>query len=192
MFTYFYRILDRFNKEVASIAIFTDNDPNYQPDKYEYHSLDTSNIFRFKTYKIKGLDIAALENSNNPFAMVVLTALIALKEPDMRPEDLLDLSFELARRMLRKGFPKEKINRLLVFLRSYVYLDDIIELVNQLLEERGMQRGAEIAKTSVVTNLLQKTDFSLKEIAELTEVSIDFVIDVKVSLSFASPLRAVL
>src|ERR1700710_2701169 len=32
MFTYFCRILDRFDKEVASIAIFTDNDKKYHPD----------------------------------------------------------------------------------------------------------------------------------------------------------------
>ena len=80
MFTYFYRILDRFNKEVASMAIFTDNDNNYQPDCYEYNSLDTSNIFRFKTYKVKGQDVAALEKSDNPFATVVLTVLMALRK----------------------------------------------------------------------------------------------------------------
>jgi hypothetical protein len=72
MFTYFCRILDRFDKEVASIAIFTDNDKNYCPAVYEYNSLDTSNIFRFKTYKIKGQDKAVLEDSDNPFAIVVL------------------------------------------------------------------------------------------------------------------------
>ena len=66
MFTYFYRILDRFDREVASIAIFTDTYQNYQPDKYEYNCLGTSNIFRFKTYKIKGQNAKDLENSNNP------------------------------------------------------------------------------------------------------------------------------
>jgi len=208
MFTYFYRILDRFNKEVASIAIFTDNDQNYQPDRYEYNSLDTFNIFRFKTYKIKGQDIAALEKSDNAFSIVVQTVLIALQKPDARPEDLLNLSVDLARRMFRKGFSKMKINCLLDFLKSYVYLDDkkmflkfeieldtlnnkintmgIRELVTQLIEERGieigMEKGQEKAKATMITNLLLKTDLSLQQIAELAEVSIDFVIEVKNNL----------
>lgn len=203
MFTYFCRILDRFDKEVASIAIFTDNDKSYCPDVYQYNSLDTSNIFRFKTYKIKGQDKEALENSDNPFAMVVLTVLIALEGSKNRPADLLNLTVDLARRLFRKGFSKFKINRLLYFLSAYVYFDNqemfinfereiatinnnersmgIKELATQLIEEHVKEKE----KASFVTNLLVKSNHSLQEIAEFANVPIDFVIGIKNKLAVA-------
>src|SRR5258708_7339031 len=199
---------------IVSIAIFTDNDKNYCPAFYEYNSLDTSNIFRFKTYKIKGQDKVSLENSDNPFAMVVLTVLIALEKSEGRPEEVFNLSVELARRLFRKGFSKLKINRLLHFLSTYVYFDNqemfinfereiatinnkerpmgITELATQLIEEHGieigMKKGMEKERatvTAIVTNLLQKSNHSLQEIAEFANVSIDFVIGIKNQLPVA-------
>jgi hypothetical protein len=205
MFTYFYRILDRFDKEVASIAVFSDNDKNYQPDRYVYSSLDTSNIFRFKTYKIKGQDMAALENSDNPFAIVILTVLIALQKQEIKQDELLNLSVELAKRLFRKGFSRVKVNHLLDFIKAYVFLDnqeiclkfeeeiDIItaknktmgirELATQLIEERGIEKGEMKAKTATVTNMLLRSNLSLSEIADFASVSVDFVIEVKNGLS---------
>jgi hypothetical protein len=211
MFTYFYRILDRFNQEVASIAIFTDGDDNYQPGCYEYNSLETSNIFRFKTYKIKGQDVAALEHSNNPFAVVILTVLLALQRWERGEEERLGLSLDLAQRLLKKGFSWDKIGRLLSFLKTYVNFEhpelfvkfdnqiDVItnkkkvmgiyELIIKMRVdegvEKGLEQGTEKAKYSFITNLLLKTDHSLKEIAELTDASIDYVIEIKNSLPAA-------
>ena len=204
MFTYFYRILDRLDKEVASIAIFIDNDRNYQPDSYEYSSLETSTIFRFKTYKVKGQNTAILENSDNPFAVVVLTVLIALQKAEKSPEDLLDLSLDLSKRLFRKGFSKKKINSLLEFIRSYVFLDNkemffkfeegidninskkrnmgVRELVTLLLKEEGKEEK----EVSVITNLLQKTNHSIQEIAELVDVPVDSVIEVQSKLTAAT------
>lgn len=216
MFTYFYRILDRFDKEVASIAIFSDNDKNYHPDRYEYQFLGTSNIFRFDTYKIKGQSETELENSDNPFAIVILTVLIALQKDEKKPADLLKLYVALVKRLLKKGFSKAKVEQLLTFLKTYVKFDnqdillkfeqeiDVItnkkrtmgikELVLQLAREEGLEQGREQgleqgwkkAKASIVANLLQKSNHSLQEIAEFAEVSIDFVLEVKNKLSSAS------
>src|SRR3978361_1790391 len=52
MFTYFYRILDKYEKPITAIAIFTDTNKNFHPKAYEYDHLGTSNIYRFNTYKI--------------------------------------------------------------------------------------------------------------------------------------------
>ncbi len=35
MFTYYYRILDKFEKDITAIAVLTDGDKNYNPNKYE-------------------------------------------------------------------------------------------------------------------------------------------------------------
>ncbi len=36
MYTYQYRIFDRYNIETVSIAVLTDNHPNYRPQEYTY------------------------------------------------------------------------------------------------------------------------------------------------------------
>jgi transposase len=51
--------------------------------------------------------------------------------------------------------------------------------------EEGIKEGIEKAKSSVASNLLLKTNYSLQEIAEITNSSIDFVIDVKSKLAVA-------
>ncbi|HXL57000.1 MAG TPA: hypothetical protein VN958_12120, partial [Chitinophagaceae bacterium] len=47
MFTYFYRILDKYRKQVTAIAILTDINKNFRPAGYQYNFLGTSNTFNF-------------------------------------------------------------------------------------------------------------------------------------------------
>lgn len=80
MFTYFYRILDRYNKPVTCIAIFTDSNRSYVPREYHYKFVGVENIFRFNVYKIIEQNAETLAESDNPFALVILTALVALQK----------------------------------------------------------------------------------------------------------------
>jgi predicted transposase/invertase (TIGR01784 family) len=124
LFRYWYRILDKYDKPVTTIAIFTNADKNFNPDAYEYECLGTTNTFRFNTYKIIEQDEAALEHSSNPFAMVVLTVLLALKSKRMTDGDLFNLKFSLAKQLLQHKFSKKKIGDLLIFLQLYVRFAD--------------------------------------------------------------------
>jgi len=63
----------------------------------------------------------------------------------------------------------------------------IRELATQLIEERGIEIGMEKVHTTIVTNLLQKSNHSLQEIAEFADVPIDFVIQVKNNLPSITP-----
>lgn len=196
MFTYFYRICDKFQQEITSLAIFTDEDDRYHPDRYEYNCFGTSLLFRFNTYKVKAQDKALLEQSNNPFATVILTVLNAIERKGGRPEQLLESSLELVRRLYEKQLPKEKIARLLLFISSYVDFGDSallskfekeINIISKKTEHMGIieqviEMKQEEVKEKFVKNLLAKTDHSIQEIAELTETSIDFVIEVKNNL----------
>jgi hypothetical protein len=74
----------------------------------------------------------------------------------------------------------------------------ITELSTMLIEEHGremgreegkvegMEKGMEKAKSSMVSNLLLKTNYSLQEIADFADASVDFVIGVKNKLSAAA------
>jgi hypothetical protein len=80
MYVYSYRIRDRYNRKVASLAVLADDDPDWRPDRYEDELWDCSTTFKFLPSKL--LDWvgkeAALEADANPFARVVLAHLATL------------------------------------------------------------------------------------------------------------------
>ena len=111
MFQYYYRILDQYDKPITAFAIFTDNNEKFHPKYYERNFLGTKVYYQYNTYKIAIQDDAELEASNNPFAMAVLSAKIALLQGRLSDEHLYDLAYNLAKRLLNKQMPKIKYAR---------------------------------------------------------------------------------
>jgi len=79
MFTYFYRLFDRYRKPVTVIVIHTDNQQNFCPSLYECNCLGTGLRFCFNTYKVPDQDEQLLDATENAFAIIIATTLIALK-----------------------------------------------------------------------------------------------------------------
>ncbi|MDR0794042.1 MAG: hypothetical protein LBE82_12095, partial [Chitinophagaceae bacterium] len=124
MFTYFYRILDKYGKPVTAIVLYTDANKNYHPDTYEYSYLGTSNTFRFNIYKIIEQDENELQNNKNPFAIAIRTVLLALKKNRLDNDNLYKLKFALAKNLLQQNIKIEKINGLFDFIQLYVNFDN--------------------------------------------------------------------
>ena len=80
MFTYFYRILDKYDRPITALAILTDKNKSFHPTFYKYEFLETSVLYKFKTYKALDADIQELEKSDNPFASVIEVVQTALKK----------------------------------------------------------------------------------------------------------------
>ncbi len=120
MLTYYYRILDEYDRDIASLAILTDKRKNFRPSKYEREFLDTSLHFKFKTYKVLDAKVEELEASDNPFATVILVVQTALKKGVISEKSLYDLKIELVKKLLKKNFSKPKIDTLLRSLKLYV------------------------------------------------------------------------
>ena len=241
MFTYFYRILDKYGKPVTAIAIFTDADKKFHPEIYEYEYLGTKNTFHYNTYKILDQNEQQLAEDDNPFAIAILTVLLALKKKKLDDESLYNLKYTLAKNLLQKKIPKKKIDDLLIFLQLYVRFADseynvkfekvieeltenkatmgIREMVMERAEKEGLARGLEKglvqglekglekgleqgleqgiqqgieqgiekgrieSKAEVIQNLLLTARFTITEIASFTNVSEDFVLNVKKSMA---------
>jgi predicted transposase YdaD len=128
MYIYHYRIFDRYRKHIAAMVILSDEFKTYHPTQYYSEFLGTESIFRFKTYKILDQDEAALNKSKNPFAFVILAALLALKKRKTKnnedENDLLQLKIELARKLLDQQFSKPVIRGLYYFIRNYVIFEN--------------------------------------------------------------------
>ena len=81
MYVYNHRIFDRYDREVISLAILADDDPDWRPSQYEYgrwgfHTRTTFPIVKLLDY---AADDQVLEVNPNPFALVVLAHLKTLE-----------------------------------------------------------------------------------------------------------------
>ena len=81
MFVYNYRVLDRFGREVVSLAVLADDDPRWRPGSFRSGLWGCERRFDFPHVKLLDYDghEAELEASDNPFARVVLAHLKALQ-----------------------------------------------------------------------------------------------------------------
>lgn len=59
----------------------------------------------------------------------------------------------------------------------------IRELIIQMEREEGEELGELRSKTTVVKNMLLETDLDIQKIAKVAEVTIDFVIEIRNTLS---------
>ena len=86
MYSYNYRIFDRYNRPVASIAVLGDEGINWQPKQFGYDLFGCRVDFQFPIVKLLEYKHrqADLEVSRNPFATVVMAHLVALETRSVR------------------------------------------------------------------------------------------------------------
>lgn len=137
MFQYYYRILDKYDKPITAFAIFADTSKNFHPKNYEREFLGTKVHYSYNTYKIIDQNDGDLEASNNPFAIAVLSAKIALTRKSLNDQQLFDLAFSLAKRLLTKQISKDKIRKVMTFLRHYLRFENR-EMFHKFEEEIGI------------------------------------------------------
>jgi len=124
MFQYYYRILDQYDKPITAFAIFADATKDFHPNYYEREFLGTKIYYAYNTCKIIDQDNASLEVSNNPFAMAVLSAKLMLSRPALRDEQLFDRAYDLVKRLIGMQMPKDKIRKVMNFLRYYINFEN--------------------------------------------------------------------
>jgi len=163
----------------------------------------------YNIYKILQQQADELEKSDNPFALVVSTALIALQKGRQLEDDMVPLKINIARALFKKAIPNKKIVAIMNFLRYYVHFDKpennskfeealsviisknkttmgieefLLDRVEKKGRKEGMGKGAEKEKFAFIKSLLQNTDFDNEKIATLVGVTVEFVADIKTSM----------
>jgi len=74
MFEYFYRILEKYQIPVTALAIFTDDDPNFQPTEHKISCWGTEMTYRFNTYKVAEKTLEDFQDKGNIFSIIMETA----------------------------------------------------------------------------------------------------------------------
>jgi hypothetical protein len=113
MYVYNYRLFDKYNREVASFAVLGDDTPDWRPHSFGYKRWGVEVGFRFPSVKL--LDYAArraeLEESDNPFAIVVL-AHLDTQETRHDPGERKGRKFWLVKRLRQRGWSETQVRQL--------------------------------------------------------------------------------
>jgi hypothetical protein len=150
MFVYFYRIGDKYDKPIVSLAILGDDNPRWRPKPYETELWGCRVFFEFPYVKLIDYEDRweELEASRNPFAIVTMAHLktkATRKDPLARKE----WKFRLTRRLYDRGYAKQDI------LNLYRFLDWILELpedLKQAFRAELAQYEQEMAMPYITTN----------------------------------------
>lgn len=143
MFTYFYRIYDRYKERITAIAIYTGEHTPKNYDKFEYDFLGTKNTYQFNAYRVSKQKEKLLLQSKNPFALVVLASLYLIKSKN---DD--NKKYRFKRKLIRlakeKNYQDEQIINLLRFINFIVTLPENLELkfqeeiISEFLKSKDM------------------------------------------------------
>lgn len=129
MFQYRYRLMDLYDKPVASLAILIDANPSWRPHRYYEEVLGSTVEMVFPFIKISDYQdrITALQTSKNRFAPVIL-AQLALNRKEA-PEARLETKFELTRNLYKLGWVAKDIRALYKFIDWIITLPPELDLV---------------------------------------------------------------
>ncbi len=130
MYIYNYRIFDKFRRDVISLAVLTDDNPDFRPSAYSRAGWGCEMLFRYPLIKLIDYRdcIQELEANPNPFAMVVRAFLRTLEtEGNFEERYIWKKRFLLA--LYECGLERETIRML------YKFIDWVMRLPEDLDKE---------------------------------------------------------
>lgn len=187
MFVYRYRLRDYYEHPIASIAILLDDDPNWRPCNYIENLWDSEISMRFPIIKLIDYNARTqeLEESTNPFAIIILAQLIALKKQNL--ELKLANKLQITKKLYTLGFNKKEVLALFKFIDWIItlpkeseieYMRNVARLEKEELgknficpaEQLWIDQGIE----QVARNMLNK-GMSARDVVKFTGLSITIV-----------------
>ena len=161
MYTYNYRIFDRFDRKVASLAILADENPNWRPDHYSYELWGSKVGLWFPSVKLLEYKEKweELEESTNPFASVVMAHLKAVETAGDN-EKRYHWKVSLIKRLYRLGYEKQDVIQLFDFIDWVMALPEELEEelwaeVQKIEEERKMEYVSSVERIGIKKGMQQ-------------------------------------
>ena len=173
MYTYNYRIYDRYKKSVASLAILGDDNSNWKPSQFGYSLFGCTLNFQFPIVKLLDYQqrLSEIETDGNPFATVVMAHLAAMNTRSDRNERKVQ-KLALVQRLYQQGLEEQDVVNLLAFVDWMLTLPSDLEAefkreVQQLeagrrmkyvtsFERSGIEIGKQQEALSMVTRQLNR------------------------------------
>jgi AraC-like DNA-binding protein len=192
MFKYNYRIRDKYNKDVISLAVLSDTNKKFRPDCYEFSLAGCRILFEFPMVKL--LDwkdrLDELLTSENVFALIVAAQLHA--KLFKKPEQKRDAKIQLIRLLYERDYSREQVIELLRLVDWMIRLPhnldiEVKHIVDQIEEERhmayvtsferiareeGEQQGKLEGKLEQAIEMIREFNLSVELVAERCHLSI--------------------
>jgi hypothetical protein len=181
MFRYFYRIFDRYGKEIVSIAVLTERASGPADGRYERKVFGSGVEFHYLPFNLMDYERDQLEADENPMALVVLAA--QERERLRQRGDRFNAKWYLMRRLYERGYNREEITSLFKFIDWVIRLstDEEIRLrdavkaleevnkmpyvtsVERIGMEKGLQQGAQLEGQQMILDALDERFGELPE-----------------------------
>lgn len=154
MLTYAYRIYDKYRQPVVSCAVLTDEKHDWRPSYYEV-GLAGSRL-RIDYLVVKLIDYvekrASLLEANNPIADVILSQLAAIETKRKSGEERLKVKFQLTRRLYEKGYSREQVKSIYLFIDWIIGLPQPLEMA-YLQEIYALEESKKMAYISTAERI---------------------------------------
>jgi hypothetical protein len=129
MYVYNYRLFDRYDRRVATLAVLADRQPGWRPDGFAYDLWGCGVRLVFPMIKL--LDYEAqwdlLEQGPNPFAIIVMAHLKA-QATYHDAEGRLHWKLTLVKMLYQRGYEKKDILELFRFIDWLMALPEELEI----------------------------------------------------------------
>jgi hypothetical protein len=162
MFTYNYRLFDRYACPIASLAVLADDNDGWKPDHYGFDLLGCRHSLIFPIVKLLEFtdQVDQLEADRNPFALVT-AAHLRTRQTKGDPDARYQAKRALVHLLYRHDWSRRRILDLFVVLDWMMRLPEALELqlwqdieliegemkmpyvtsIERLASERGLQQG---------------------------------------------------
>ncbi len=173
MFIYSYRLYDKYQQAVLSCALLTDTNRLWRPDHYEVGFGGSTLRLNYRVVKLLDYqgEEAMLESSSNVFASVILSYLAAQRVKKRSDKERAQVKYDLTKRLYRKGYSKEQILKLYLYIDWVLHLSEADEIkykeaVFELeaeqnmayistIESMGIKKGIQQGECSLLMRLLK-------------------------------------
>jgi len=208
MLRYWYLMKDRYQVSIAALAILTGSNKKFKPKPYMEEYLGTRLTYEYNIYKILDQSETELRANPNPFAVVILVALAAIKNKNITDLELKAIKHELNEELTKRNIDGVKHKGIMNFIKYYVNFESekmmsIFEKEVEQLQgrttpmgteeylldrfkkeglEEGIQKGEAEKSHEVVENLIVKLGLSNEQAADVAAVSVAFVKKVRKEL----------
>ncbi len=110
MYVYHYRLFDRYDRRVASLAVLTDAQKRWRPREFGYELFGCRVQFEFPIVKLIDYrdEWSALEASRNPFAIVTMAHLKTIRTRN-NPTARRRWKFQIVKGLYEHGFERHDV-----------------------------------------------------------------------------------
>nr|WP_121272936.1 hypothetical protein [Pedobacter schmidteae] len=114
----------RHNVSITALAILTGSNKSFRPGPYVEEYLGTRLTYEYNVYKIMDQREDELKANPNPFALVILVALSAIKQKRVNDRELKAIKHELNHELLKKKLDSSKHKSIVNFIKYYVNFEN--------------------------------------------------------------------